>query len=216
MPNDKEYEAKIYDFCRQTFTRKGVNFETVSEQRNVLGIRTETPVTKANYHGSYDDYIWVVHIDKKGVKYSNGYNANTESNYRYVERGTDGADANKDGKRDIGRLTYGAYKYSTTMWYSSGVKQNVFKLESSQRIERDINKDGKFDSADEKLVTNKDAMMEGRTIHFHYGGENDTWSAGCQTMKKAVFQKFKEDIAKGKASNQEIFTYLLIQKYDGW
>ena len=216
MPDNREYEAKIYDFCKQTFTRKGILFETTPGWRNVLGIRAETLVNKENYHGSYDDYIWVLHIDKEGIKYSNGYDANTEPNYRYVERGTDGADANNDGKKDIGRLPYGAYQYSTSTWYSSGVKQNVFRLLESQTIERDINRDGNFDDADTKMITNSSAMNEGRTIHFHYGGENDTWSAGCQTMKKKVFQKFQKDVAEGKTAGQTIFTYLLIRKYDGW
>lgn len=99
MPDKREYEAKIYDFCQQTFARKGVIFENSVGWRNVLGIRAETPVSKDNLHGSYDDYIWVSHIDKNGIKYSNGYDSNTDPNYRYVQRGTDGADADGDGKK---------------------------------------------------------------------------------------------------------------------
>lgn len=102
------------------------------------------------------------------------------------------------------------------MVYSNGVKQNVFQLMESQRIERDISRDGYFDEKDEQLIIDKSAMMEGRTIHFHYGGENDTWSAGCQTMKKADFQRFQDDIGEGRNAGQSIFTYVLVKQYDGW
>lgn len=51
-------------------------------------------------------------------------------------------------------------------------------------------------------------------INFHYGGDNDTWSEGCQTFPKAEFEEFRADLtAQMKKHHLTEITYLLTEEF---
>lgn len=195
--------ARIYQFY-------GVSFNTTVNYRNVLGSRKETAVSKDNELGSYDDAIWVFWLDKKNVKHSVKYRANTEPCYKYEKRGTDGQDADGDKKNDLGRLPLGVYTYKSAMEFSDRLKRDVFKMKKEYRVERDINHDGFFNAEDVKLIAkDREHLMMVDDMHIHQGGENSTWSAGCQTLPPVNWQSFVKDIGEGRKAGQSVFTYVL-------
>ena len=213
-------ESYFYDTASQLYSQVGAPFTTVPHYRNALGVRTETPVTKENLHGIYDDSIWLLSLDGEGVKHANQYRANTEPNYRYELRGTDGQNANPvikgqpanpnlDNKRDLGRLPLGIYRYNVAMEPSRQLKRDVFKMMQPYSVERDINHDGYFNDEDLKLITSIGAMTI-QDMHIHQGGDNDTWSAGCQTMPQLVFQGFMSEMREARKAGQAEFIYVLI------
>lgn len=210
-------ESYAYDQCKDAYSQSGATFETQIGWRNVIGFRKFTPMTKDVRPGVYDDMIIVAWLEN--VKQRDGtvetkkrcvkYPANTDPNYRYLERGTDGKDANKDGKLDIGLLPSGIYIYSTTKGWSDTLNKLVFRMQKKNRVWRDINRDGYFNEEDEKLVTDESAMIAD-DMHIHMGGKTDTWSAGCQTMELSLFNKFSLNIEEGRKAGQKYFTYLLV------
>lgn len=146
----KSNQSEFYDLVMKIYQNFGAAFDTRESFRNVLGSRKETALTEGNLHGLYDDSIWVVWIGKNEIKHATEYKASTEPNYRYVKRGIDGKDANKDKKLDIGRLPLGIYTYKSVMEHSKRLKADVFKMKQAYRIERDINRDGNFNEEDIK------------------------------------------------------------------
>ena len=76
-------------------------------------------------------------------------------------------------------------------------------------VERDINHDGYFNDEDLKLITNVGAMTV-EDMHIHQGGDNDTWSAGCQTMPRLIFQGFMSEMREARRAGQAEFTYVLM------
>lgn len=206
--NDRD-EAYFYNTANEIFGQMKAIFDTTPNYRNVLGIREFTPVTKENKKGLYNDPIWVLWITKNGTKRATEYQANTEPSHWFF--GTEGQDANNDGKKDLGRLPVGVYKYSTIMESRKKLGM-VFQLKQKQWIERDINHDGDFTEEDIKLIINQSAMNEGQTMHFHKGRATRTGSAGCQTFPPVAWANFVKDIEAGRKAGQMEFTYVLINK----
>jgi hypothetical protein len=205
-------EEYFYNVVNGIYVQMGALFDTTANYRNVLGIRKVTLSIKGlNEKGVYDDRIWVVWLDKAGVKHATEYEANTEPMYRY-EKKDQGNDANEDGKNDLGRLRQGVYKYFAYLQWSKQLGRLAFKLTEAQWADRDINEDGYFDENDLVLITNIKAMMEEKTMHIHQGGKNDTWSAGCQTLPPLTWKKFERDILDGNKAGQLEFTYVLVHQ----
>jgi hypothetical protein len=225
-------EVNWYERMSIIYREKGVLFQTTPRWCNVLAIRKFTPVTIENAKGVFDDVIMVAWSD--GYKGSRlmmrSFGANTDPSYQYME-GRDksirkdddsiGAHGDGDGKLDLGMLPVGAYEYGTTR-SKAGIKSlgDVFKPLRDEtnkplgnRVQRDINRDGYFTDADEKLVTDQEAMYERYTMYIHWAGENNTWSAGCQSMRKEDFLAFAAIIANGRKKGQKKFTYLLVNAW---
>jgi hypothetical protein len=225
-----------YEKMSILYREKGVIFQTTPEWCNVLAIRHFTPVKIENAYGKFDDAILVAWSD--GYKGSRlmvqGFPANTDPSYQYMD-GRDksikpkgdsiGAHGDDDGKLDLGMLPVGAYEYHTKLLPAGNkVLGNVFKPyvqdetnKLGSRVQRDINRDGYFTEADEKLVKNQDEMYEKYTMYIHRASKSvnpdNTWSAGCQSMRFEDFNKFAEIIAKGKDKGQKRFTYLLVNNW---
>jgi hypothetical protein len=229
-------DVNWYEKMSIIYREKGVIFQTTPEWCNVLAIRHFTPVKIENAYGKFDDAILVAWSD--GYKGSRlmvqGFPANTDPSYQYMD-GRDksikpkgdsiGAHGDDDGKLDLGMLPVGAYEYNTTR-SKAGIKAldlvfKPFRDETNKplgnRVHRDINRDGYFTDADEKLVKNQDAMYERYTMYIHWANwaanPDNTWSAGCQSMRKEDFLAFAAIIAKGKDKGQSKFTYLLVNNW---
>ncbi len=218
----------VYNLVARKFTANGALVETRAEWRSVLAVRHSTPVTKDVPRGNFDDMILVTWLSKRGRKYAQYFDANTEPSYQYSEEGApiyrkgksaDGQDANNDGKKDLGMLPLGVYKYDA---FTTGhdILGNVFKPKQNVRVWRDINHDGYFTQADEDLVKNEKRMFEGKTMYIHRAYNKarkqtvNTWSAGCQTIMFEDFEEFRKSIAAGNKAGQLEFTYILVN-FDG-
>ncbi len=218
----------VYDLVARKFTAVGALVETRAEWRNVLAVRHFTPATKDVPRGNFDDMMLVTWLSEGGRKNAQYFDANTDPSYQYSEegapvyrkgKGADGQDANNDGKKDLGMLPLGIYKFGSVPTAAKNkVLELVFKPTKGVRVWRDINQDGYFTQADEDLVENEKQMFEGGTMYIHRayktGRPLNTWSAGCQTLKYEDFEEFKKSILAGNQAGQMEFTYVLVN-FDG-
>lgn len=194
-------EAQKYDFYINYFKQRTPNLPTLSpNERLLLGLRLTSNFNIDGRRGRYDDRLVVAWIDDSGAKHVRELIYNNEPSGFYLDK--DGNDANHDGKRDLGCLQDGTYKYSRAHSPKFG---DILKPDADIFVRRDINRDGLIDATDDALVTNKAALDSFRTMYFHRGPEGRTGSAGCQTMRKAEFLKFWNSLGQ-----QQHFTYILL------
>lgn len=205
-------------------------------------MRSFTTASRSNASGVFDDVILVawttVYKGESRIRWVS-FAANTDPSFQYMEGRNDGVakkdqirpgksnegfDADGDGKVDLGMLPPGAYQYYSV----PSVPQNtvlglVFKPVSNPksplgiRVFRDSNRDGNFNEADEAMIKNQDAMYEGYTMYIHRASRknqtDNTWSAGCQTMRFEDFEEFKKILAIAAKAGQKTFTYLLVNSW---
>lgn len=152
------------------------------------------------------------------------------------DRADQGADADFDGNRDLGRLPAGTYEFGwatnapapnrATTSGVTGAADGVLAPFAPLTLERDVNHDGNFDAADEAILATaargsspletaalharqQQALSDGNTIRFHPARTTNTYSAGCQTFPgTAEWQRFRDD-ALGGLDAQQRFTYVL-------
>ncbi|MDI3290295.1 peptidoglycan-binding domain-containing protein [Polyangium sp. 15x6] len=174
-------------------------------ERVILGLRVTTNTRTNAGGGVYDDRFVVLH-NNGGVKTAKEFQGNTDPSSRYEHRYEHarkayGEDANNDGRKDLGRIPAGSYKFKKDQSSTYG---NVLRPMSAIIAERDINHDGSFDATD--VATNAAALNAGTSMLFHKGGKNITGSAGCQTMPPTTFQAFWTALG-----SQRQFHYVLVK-----
>lgn len=171
------------------YNEKGAAFETRPEWRNVMAIRSFTTVSKNSQRGVFDNAIIIAWSSNNGETLNwRGFSANTDPSFQYMQGRNDGVrkdlvrpgksdeglDADGDGRKDLGMLPPGAYQYNITPSAAANtVLGLVFKPVRDQnnpsglRVFRDIDRDGQFTDADEKLIKNPAAMYENYTMYIH-------------------------------------------------
>jgi hypothetical protein len=166
----------------------------------VLSIRQNTNVRANQGKGVYDDRMAMLWVDRLGNKRAQEFRANTEPSGQYEHRGpyarkTMGQDVNGDGRRDLGRLTDGSYRYS-----GKGIFLRSAALWSTQdqKVSRDTNHNGRFDES--RTYGRDDYAM-----YIHAGGSDNTWSAGCQTLPPDEHARFFSCLG-----NQNNLSYVLV------
>ena len=167
----------------------------------VVAIRVETNTASNGGNGTYDDKMGVVWRNNDGTYNFREFRGNTEpsAQYAYDGRKPMGSDTNGDGKVDQGRLVTGNYRYTRGENFLGNVAWDATR---NQTVERDTNQDGLFNGSDNNRI---DATGAGRSMLMHQGGENNTWSAGCQTMPSSDYNKFLNLMG-----NQSSFSYVLV------
>ena len=174
-----------------------------TQDRVILGLRQETRTTAKRGQGDYDDRIVVLWRDADGQGHVREFlESTTEPSAQYdghaktrpVSPGfadvitrtkTEGEDVNADRVRDMGRLAEGTTEMRETT-HPRFKMLDEFSLrptraavaEGSNRIERDTNGDGWFDARDINGVQDLN-----NTFKIHRGGNENTYSAGCQTVR---------------------------------
>lgn len=205
------------DFVNQNGNDKAKS-DLANGKRVLLGLRHPTSTKANNGIGAYDDRIVVMWKDKNGEKHVKEMtNANTEPASYYEDTAANRklghhvtkADANGDGRGDLGRLTTGTHEYSKDYAPGFGVEQergkNILRPTTPNRVERDSDLDGDFDKAD--ADRNKRNITDSATMYFHRGGRGRfTGSAGCQTMPQSDFNEFWKSLG-----NQDKFQYVLVE-----
>ncbi len=163
----------------------------------VIAVRTDTSTNANNKQGVYDDKMVIVQKTPSGKISYLEFKGNTEPAGRYEAKGY-GKDINGDGRKELGRLVEGTYRYS--MKPGNFVGNRYFEVSRTQVVQRDTNHDGKFTAAD-----GIDRAGAGTTMYIHQGGVNGTGSAGCQTMPPAEYNRFLNALG-----NQTTFSYVLM------
>ena len=197
-------EAHKYDLYAPYFSRYGVNVAALEPgTRALLGLRVTSDVHANKGRGEYNDRIVVLWRDAKG-KHAQEFNATTEPSARYEDTPQNrksypgrilGVDANRDGRKDTGCLPDGLYQYEKSS--SKKLGGNVLRPCSDIFVVRDVDHDGDFDEAD-KAASVADKLNSSRTVLFHSGGLSETFSAACQTMPRAAFDKFWAALGSGQ------------------
>lgn len=166
--------------------------------RKVLVAVREDSATSANGgRGAYDDRMALVWRDASGTVHARTWEGNTEPAGRYAARGY-GVDVNGDGRKELGRLVEGSYRYTLQSGEFAG--NRFFRSETVQPALRDSNHDGRFTAADQV-----DRTGAGRSLLIHQGGNGSTGSAGCQTMRPSDYSAFLAELG-----GQTRFSYVLV------
>lgn len=200
-------EAHKYDLYAPYFSRYGVNVAALDPgQRALLGLRVTSNQRANKGRGEYNDRIVVLWRDASG-KHAREFGATTEPSARYEDTPENrksypkrilGVDANRDGRKDTGCLPDGLYQYEKS---NSAHLGKVLRPCSDIFVVRDVDHDGDFDEAD-KAASVADKLNSSRSVLFHTGGRNDTFSAACQTMPPADFNGFWTALGTGQKRYQ--------------
>lgn len=190
-------DAEKYDTYSQFFSRYGVTLNALDPgTRALLGLRVKSNTRVRGGAGEYNDRLVVAWREASGTKRVREFIANTEPSSRYEDtpenkrlgRKIMGADADRDGRRDLGCLPDGLYHFRKG---TSPTYGNVLAPESDLFVIRDVDHDGDFDAADQAASVHA-LLNSQKSILFHKGGNDITGSAGCQTLKPADFNNFWE------------------------
>lgn len=190
----------------------------------VLGLRRDTSTLENKGRGVYDDHLVVLNgWGRRGSVHF--FPATTEPSAQYSQRAASaagggrvdaryqdvrfkeshGADVDRDGVLDAGRLLAGTYFF--TEMPRLFLDDRAFWASQAQTVERDTNGDGRFTLADSHRIDRKGV---GRTMYIHQGGPMNratinTWSAGCQTVPKNLYPTFLSALGRSPR-----FFYVLI------
>ena len=98
----------------------------------------------------------------------------------------EGNDVNHDGRKDLGRLVPGTYKFH----FGEGKHAHYEYLrgDAKQVVQRDLNHDGYFTSQDVWRTDAGDTVIEtgNFAILFHAADIRNTWSAACETIPPSI------------------------------
>ncbi len=161
----------------------------------ILGLRDETAVNANNGKGAYDDRIVVLQANGSEGNVRE-FSANTEPSSQYD--GRYGADFNGDGRLELGRMAEGTVNFRKD---HSGNLGDVLRPTQALGVQRDTNHDGRIDAADPRGA----GRSTDNSFLFHAGGNGNTGSAGCQTMRPGDFQAFWNGLG-----DQKTFNYVLV------
>lgn len=174
-------------------------------RRIVVALRTDTNVRANGGAGVYDDTIAVVQRGRDGQISVREFRGNTEPSGQYRFDGAraskgSSVDMNGDGRNDSGRLLPGSYRYVQQEGKFAG--DTYFRATQTAAVERDTNQDGVFDARDPNRI---DRTGAGTSMLIHRGGDDNTWSAGCQTIPRGTYADFQAALG-----GQRAFSYVLV------
>ncbi|MBI1682712.1 LysM peptidoglycan-binding domain-containing protein [Caulobacter hibisci] len=158
----------------------------------ILGLRTETSLSANGGKGAYDDRVVVLQQGGQVREFA----ASTEPSVQYD--GRYGADFDGDGRKELGRIAEGTVTFQKS---TSSTLGDVLRPTGSHAVQRDTNHDGRIDARDARGT----GVSTDNSFLFHAGGNGNTGSAGCQTLKPADFQAFWSGL-----SDQKSFNYVLV------
>jgi LysM repeat protein len=163
----------------------------------LVAIRTDSSTRAGNGQGEYNDRFALLSRAADGSYRAETFNGNTEPAGKYAARGY-GVDVNGDGRKELGRLVEGNYRYELQPGTFAG--NRFFRATTTQQALRDSNHDGRFTSAD-----TIDRSGAGRSMLIHQGGNSTTGSAGCQTMNPSDYAALLNGLGA-----QRSFSYVLV------
>jgi hypothetical protein len=117
----------------------------------------------------------------------------------------EGHDVNNDGRRDLGRLIPGTYKF---YWGDKYISAAALRPLGKQTVERDVNHDGVFNHGDIWHTDQGDVVIETGDnfgMLFHIGNRSSTASSGCQTLPPIEHSRFFNTLKR-----QHLYYYVLV------
>jgi LysM repeat protein len=163
----------------------------------MVAVRQDTSTAANGGNGTYDDRMALVWRRPDGTYAAQTFTGNTDPAGRYAARGY-GQDINGDGRKELGRLVEGNYRYELQSGNFAG--NRFFRATETQVARRDSNHDGDFTAAD-----GLDRSGAGRSMLIHQGGSNSTGSAGCQTLRPGDYNALLAGLGR-----QTSFSYVLV------
>jgi hypothetical protein len=207
-------EAQKFDHYKQIAELGGGTMNLEPGARNIVGIRTPTPIDAGkidpktlNSKGVYDDTLAVLWTDKDGTKRVEEFRnqATVDPARKFTE--TSSQDVDHNGYKDGGRLVPGFYKYEvSTREVGEGEKKRTepaLRPVNDVTVERDLDGDGLYND-------NYTDTKSGKTILIHTGYNSETGSAGCQTITKSEWNRFIQSFPDDMANKNDI-GYTLVQ-----
>jgi hypothetical protein len=176
-------DEQSFDHFMNLAKQKGAKLDlTPGGQKNIITLRNPTNPNANDGKGIYDDKTVVFWVDKDGNKKVQEFQSNADPSAQY---------AGKNGfNKNPGRIQEGSYMYQP---HTEGRLAPVEPV----KVERFI--DGKFVKTDQ----------EQSDFLIHSGAsENNTGSAGCQTMEPEEFNKFMALLADGTGIKQVSYTII--------
>ena len=166
-------------------------------RRVMVAVRQDTSTAANGGQGSYDDRMALVWRQADGTYAARTFTGNTDPAGKYAARGY-GQDINGDGRKELGRLVEGNYRYELQSGNFAG--NRFFRATETQVARRDSNHDGNFTAAD-----GLDRTGAGRSMLIHQGGNGSTGSAGCQTLRPGDYNALLAGLGR-----QTSFSYVLV------
>lgn len=187
------------DFARivETSGNAQARADLAAGRKVLVAVRTDSSTGARGGQGEYNDRFALVSRQADGSYRAQTFVGNTEPAGKYAARGY-GVDVNGDGRKELGRLVEGSYRYELQSGQFAG--NRFFRATATQPALRDSNHDGRFTGAD--MV---DRTGAGRSLLIHQGGRTTTGSAGCQTLNPSDFDALLTGLG-----NQRSFSYVLV------
>lgn len=171
-----------FSFYENLAKQKGGKINLTPEARNIVSLRVPTDPNANNGKGIYNDKTAVLWVDKSGNKHVEEFLSNVDPSAQYSGNGF---------RKDSGRIREGCYTYKVSESDKLGA---ILKPVDGVRVDRF--RDGRF----QKTSEIKNDFL------FHHGGQDNTYSAGCQTFSPNDWQRFWSVVSSGSNSNNIKYT----------
>lgn len=188
LSNAQKFE--LYSNYVNTYGDTQAKADLAAGKQVILGLRADTALSANNGKGAYDDRVVVLQAGAQVREFSAATEPSSQYDGRY------GGDANGDGRKELGRIAEGTVTFSKS--HSANLGQ-VLRPTEAHDIVRDTNHDGRIGAGDKTVQSSDGSFL------FHAGGNTNTGSAGCQTMKPGDFQNFWSSLG-----DQSRFNYVLV------
>ena len=188
LSNAQKFE--LYSNYVNTYGDTQAKADLAAGKQVILGLRTDTALNANNGKGAYDDRVVVLQAGAQVREFSAATEPSSQYDGRY------GGDADGDGRKELGRIAEGTVTFSKS--HSANLGQ-VLRPTEAHDIVRDTNHDGRIGAGDKTVQSSDGSFL------FHAGGNTNTGSAGCQTMKPGDFQNFWSSLG-----DQSRFNYVLV------
>ncbi len=188
LSNAQKFE--LYSNYVNTYGDAQAKADLAAGKQVILGMRTDTALSANNGKGAYDDRVVVLQAGAQVREFSAATEPSSQYDGRY------GGDADGDGRKELGRIAEGTVTFSKS--HSANLGQ-VLRPTEAHDIVRDTNHDGRIGAGDKTVQSSDGSFL------FHAGGNSNTGSAGCQTMKPGDFQSFWSSLG-----DQPRFNYVLV------
>lgn len=171
-----------FSFYENLAKQKGGKINLTPDARNIVSLRVPTTPNANNGKGIYNDKTSVLWVDKNGNKHVEEFLSNVDPSAQYSGNGF---------RKDSGRIREGCYTYKVS---ESDKLGGILRPVDGVKVDRFRN--GEF----QKTSEIKNDFL------FHHGGDDNTYSAGCQTFAPNDWEKFWGLVSSGSNSNNIKYT----------
>ena len=159
----------------------GAQSDLAAGKKVVLALRNDQSPNANHGKGTYSDRMVVLSKDASGTHVTE-LRGNTQPSGQY---GAGGVRAGNH-RSDLAKLSEGTYHFGDN---GSFLGDKSFRAKETEQVDRLDTRTGKF--------SKHDSSGAGTSLLFHRGGQDNTDSAGCQTMPPDDYARFKAAVGSG-------------------